>query len=96
MAEPIATVRCTLYHCTIVAMCGLLACAICVTCGLIGKHSVATVMTDVFHKNRIMVSMQLAKIVRIFVDIGHIIYWPERIGLVIPTLWSSHDFSQNS
>jgi hypothetical protein len=43
-----------------------------------------------------MVSRKLAKIVRIFVDMGHIknrgvIYWPERIGLVIPTLWSSHD-----
>ena len=37
IVEPIATGRCTLYHCTIGAMCGLLACAICVTCGLIGK-----------------------------------------------------------
>ena len=34
--------------------------------------SVAMVMTDVFHKNGIMVSRKLAKIVRIFVDIGHI------------------------
>ena len=60
--------------------------------------SVAMVMTDVFHKNGIMVSGKLAKIVRIFVDIGHIknrgvIYWPERIGPVISTLWSGHDFS---
>jgi hypothetical protein len=64
-------------------------------------HSVATVMTDVFQKNGIMVSRKLARIVRIFVDMGHIktrgvIYWPERIGPVIPTLWSSHDFSQRS
>ena len=36
------------------------------------QSSVATVMTDVFHKNGIMVSGKLAKIVRIFVDIGHI------------------------
>ena len=62
------------------------------------KYSVATVMTNVFHKNGIMVSGKLAKIVRIFVDIGHIknqrvIYRPERIGRVIPTLWSGHDFS---
>jgi hypothetical protein len=34
--------------------------------------SVATVMTDVFQKNGIMVSQKLAKIVRIFVDMGHI------------------------
>jgi hypothetical protein len=59
--------------------------------------SVATVMTDVFQKNRIMVSRKLARIVRIFVDIGHIknrgvIYWPERIGPAIPTLWSGHVF----
>ena len=65
------------------------------------KHSVAMVMTDVFHKNGIMVSGKLAKVVRIFVDIGHIkiqgvIYWPERIGPVIPMLWSSHNFGQNS
>jgi len=63
--------------------------------------SVATVITDVFQKNGIMVSMKLVKIVRIFVDIGHIknrgvIYWPDRIGPVIPTLWSGHDFGQNS
>jgi hypothetical protein len=60
--------------------------------------SVATVMTDVFQKNRIMVSRKLAKIMRIFVDIGRIknrgaIYWAERIGPVIPTLWSGHNFS---
>ena len=53
--------------------------------------SVAMVMTNVFRKNGIMVSGKLAKIVRIFVDIGHIknrgvIYWPERIRPVIPTL----------
>ena len=59
-------------------------------------HSVATVMTDVLHKNGIMVSGKLGKIVRIFVDIGHIknrgvIYWPKRIGPVIPTLWSGHN-----
>ena len=35
-------------------------------------NSVATVMTDVFNKNGIMVSGKLAKIMRIFVDIGHI------------------------
>jgi hypothetical protein len=35
------------------------------------KISVATVMTDVFQKNGIIVSRKLAKIVRIFVDIGH-------------------------
>ena len=61
--------------------------------------SVATVMTDVFQKNGIMVSRELTKMVRIFVDMGHIknqgvIYWPERIGLVISMLWSGHDFSQ--
>ena len=33
------------------------------------RSSVATVMTNVFHKNGIMVSGKLAKIVRIFVDI---------------------------
>ena len=60
--------------------------------------SVATVMTDVFHKNGVMVSGKLAQIARIFVDIGHIkdqgvIYWPERIGPVIPTLSSGHNFS---
>jgi hypothetical protein len=32
-------------------------------------YSVATVMTNVFQKNGIMVSRKLAKIVRIFVDI---------------------------
>jgi hypothetical protein len=37
-AEPIATARYALYHCTIVALFALLTCAICVTCGLIGKH----------------------------------------------------------
>jgi hypothetical protein len=59
--------------------------------------SVATVMINVFQKNELMVSRKLAKIMRIFVDIGHIksrgvIYWPERIGPVIPTLWSGHIF----
>ena len=39
---------------------------------LIVMPSVATVMTDVFQKNGIMVSRKLAKIVRIFVDMGHI------------------------
>ena len=34
--------------------------------------SVTMVMTDVFHKNGIMVSRKLATIMRIFVDIGHI------------------------
>ena len=62
----------------------------------LGSCSVAMV----FDKIGIMVSGKLAKIVRIFVDIGHIknqgvIYWPERIGLVIPTLWSGHNFGQN-
>jgi hypothetical protein len=33
-------------------------------------NSVATVMTDVFQKNGIMVSRKLAKIMRIFVDMG--------------------------
>ena len=52
------------------------------------------------NKNRIMVSGKLAKIMRIFVDTGHIknrgvIYWPKRIGPVIPTLWSSHNFSHD-
>ena len=55
--------------------------------------SVATVMTDDFQKNGFMESRKLVKIVRIFVDIGHIknwgvIYWPERIGLVISMLWT--------
>jgi hypothetical protein len=36
-----------------------------------GKVSVATVMTNVFQKNGIMVSRKLAKIVRIFVDRMH-------------------------
>ena len=49
--------------------------------------SVATVTTAVFQKNGFMVSGKLAKIVRIFLDIGHIrnrgvIYWPERIGQI--------------
>jgi hypothetical protein len=62
-------------------------------------NSVATVMTNVFQKNGIMVSRKLAKIVRIFVDIGRIknrgvIYWPKRIGPVILTLWSGHIFGQ--
>ena len=66
-----------------------------------GLCSVATVMTNVLHKNGIMVSEKLAKIVRIFVDIGHIknrgaIYWPKRIGWVIPTQWSSHNFSHKN
>ena len=57
----------------------------------IGPVSVTTVITDVFQKNGVMVSRKLAKIMRIFVDIGHIkdqgvIYWPERFGPVIPTL----------
>ena len=48
-----------------------------------------------------MVSRKLAKIMRIFVDIGciknrGIIYSPERFWLVIPTLWSGHDFGQKS
>ena len=56
------------------------------------------VMTDVFQKNGIIVLRKLAKIVRIFVDIGRIenrrvIYWPERFGPVILTLWSGHNFS---
>jgi hypothetical protein len=34
--------------------------------------SVATVMTNVFQKNGIIVSRKLAKFVRIFVDMGHI------------------------
>ena len=47
-------------------------------------YSVATVMTDVFQKNGIMVR-KLAEIMRIFVDIGHIknqgvIYWPDPLG----------------
>jgi len=41
-------------------------------------------------------SRKFAKIVRIFVEIEHIesrvvTFWPERIRLVFPTLWSSHD-----
>ena len=60
--------------------------------------SVVTVMADVFQKNGIIVLRKSAKIVRIFVDIRHIksqrvIYWPERFRLVLPTLWSGHDFS---
>jgi hypothetical protein len=67
----------------------------------IGSTSVVTVMTNVFQNNGIMVSRKLAKIMRIFVDTGHIknrgvIYWPKKIGLVIPMLWSGHIFSQNS
>jgi hypothetical protein len=54
-------------------------------------------MTDVFHKNGIMVSRKLAKIVGIFVKIGHIkpqrvICWPERIGPAFPMLWSRCEF----
>ena len=57
-------------------------------------------MTDVFHKNGFMISGKLAKIAGKFVDMGHIknrgvIYWPERIGPVFPTLWSGHNFGQN-
>ena len=64
----------------------------------ISVNSVAMVMTDVFHKNGIMVSGKLAEIMRIFVDIGDVknwgvIYWPKRIGPVIPKLWSGHTFS---
>ena len=62
-----------------------------------GVRSVATVMTDIFQKNGTIVSRKLAKIMRIFVDIGCIknrgvIYWPERIRPEIPTPWSGHDF----
>ena len=54
-------------------------------------------VTDVFQINWIMVSRKLAKIVGIFVKVGHIetqnvIYWPKRIGPAFPMLWSSHDF----
>jgi hypothetical protein len=39
----------------------------------------------------------IKEIMRIFVEIGHIknqevIFWPSRIRLVFPMLWSSHDF----
>ena len=71
-----------------------------VTRGGTVASSVATVMTDVFHKNGILVSGKLAKIVGKFGDMGHIqnrsvIYWPKRIGPVFPTLWSGHNFGQN-
>ena len=38
---------------------------------------------------------------RVFVEIGHIknrgvIFWPERIRPVFPTLWSGHDFGMVS
>ena len=85
-------------HCTV----HFLSIIITISLFLASEHtSVATVMTDVFQKNEIMVSRKLAKIMRIFVDIGRIkhrgvIYWPERFGPVIPTLWSGHDFGQNS
>ena len=36
------------------------------------RTSVATVMTNVFQKNGIIVSRKLATIMRIFADIGHI------------------------
>jgi hypothetical protein len=44
-----------------------------------------------------MVSRKLAKIMGIFVKIGHttaqiVTYWPERIRPAFPTLWSGHDF----
>jgi hypothetical protein len=43
---------------------------------------------------------KIAKFMGISVRIEHIknwgvIYWPERIGLVFPTVWSGQDFGQN-
>jgi hypothetical protein len=47
-----------------------------------------------------MVSRKLARIMRIFVEIGHIkswvvIFWPKAIGPVFPTVLSGHDFGQS-
>jgi hypothetical protein len=44
--------------------------------------SIAMVMTNAFHK-------ELAKTVRIFVEIEHT-FWPERIRQLSSTLWSGH------
>jgi len=59
--------------------------------------SVATVITDVFRKNWIVMARKLAKAVRIFVEIEHmknlwVTFWPKRIGRLFPTLWSGHEF----
>ena len=59
--------------------------------------SVATVITDAFRKNWIMMPRKLAKTVRIIVEIEHIrnrgvTFWPNRIEQLFPTLWSSHEF----
>ena len=65
---------------------------------LIELPSVATVVTDVLRANWIIKPGKLAKTVRIFNNIEHIknrwvIFWPERIGRVFPTLWSGHEVS---
>jgi len=44
-----------------------------------------------------MITMKLAKTVRIFVEIEHVknrrvTFWPKRIGQLFPTLWSGHEF----
>ena len=61
------------------------------------RGSVATVMTDVFRKNWIVMARKLAKTVKIFVGIEHmknrrVTFWPKRIGRLFPTLWSGHEF----
>jgi hypothetical protein len=58
--------------------------------------SVATVVTDAFRKKSNYEPRELAKTVRIFVEIEHIenrgvTFWPERIRRLSPTLWSGHE-----
>ena len=53
-----------------------------------------------FEKFEIWMPRKLAKTVRIFVEICRthwkpgVTFWPERIRLLFPTLWSGHEFSQ--
>ena len=55
----------------------------------------------IFKRNWIILSRKFVRIVRIFVKIEHIkgrwvTFWLERNGSIIPTLWSGHNFGQNS
>ena len=59
--------------------------------------SVATVVTDAFWNNWIIMPRKSAKTMRIIVEIEYIrnrgvTFWPKRIRQLFPTLWSSHEF----
>ena len=59
--------------------------------------SVATVVTNAFRENWIMMPRNLAKTIRIIVKIEHIgnrgvTFWAKRIRQLFPTLWSGHEF----